>query len=94
MQCDFDQVFATNTMLTKYSGIDIRRNVITDMFVRYKDLKIVAKLHSENRCYQSMDQLCQPWFKLLYDVDTNHTQGILNHCRCVRYVHWFHRNDM
>ena len=94
MYCDFDQVTSNNRILTKYSGIDIRRNVITDVFFRYINLNVIEKLHQEGLCYQSMDQRCLPWFELLYGMETNDTRGHINLCQCVRYVHWFNRNDM
>ena len=93
MECDFNHIYINNTVITRYPGIDIRRNVMANMFLRYKDTGIIARLHSESRCYQSLDQLCQPWFKLLYDVDINETAGDQNYCQCVRYKHWFHQTE-
>ena len=93
MECDFDQVYTNRIILTKYFGIEIRRNVMTHMSYRYKDKSIIEKLHEESRCYQSMNQFCQPWFKLLYESDTNQTQEKHNRCQCVKYVHWFSQND-
>ena len=93
MECDFNQVYTNKLIFTKYYGTEIRRNVMTHMSHKYKDINIIAKLHDESQCYQSMDQFCQPWFKLLYDADTNQTQEERNLCQCVRYIHWFNQSD-
>ena len=86
MECDFEGINQTNQIRTRYSKIDhglfitgaegitlSYRTGLTEPFDLYKD----------NTCHQTIDQLCQPWKQLQYDMDQTGTAN--DRCKCIRY---------
>ena len=90
MECDFEDIYQTKKIRTRYSKIDhglfitgaegitlSYRTALTEPFDLYKD----------NTCHQTIDQLCQPWKQLQYDMDHTAAGSANDLCKCIRYIH-------
>ena len=53
------------------------------MALGYGTLAVLDVLTNHSTCYQSYDQLCQPWFQELYHVDKDGTGSLIKECRCL-----------
>ena len=64
------------------------------MSFKYDDLHGLKALIEEGKCFQTLDQLCQPWIQLLFDFDDNIIKDQtsadwswdhINSCTCLKY---------
>ena len=98
LECNFDEILTTGKVITKYHAIDFLndkgRREGDRLVLMYGSLAILDILHEKYSCYQSVDQLCQPWVQELYEVDTNGTGGANSYCHCLRYVKLFHERKV
>lgn len=100
MECDFSELSTTGMLITRYHNIDFmdgdrKRSygfTNADIYPQYGSEFALKALHSANRCYQSVDQLCQPWIQEIYDTDKNNSV-LTSRCRCLRWIHDFTIND-
>ena len=85
MECNFDEITTTGKIVTKYHSIDIsgKNTKLMKMNVVYGTLSVLGILSNHSTCYQSYDQLCQPWFQELYHVDKDGAGGMNTGCRCL-----------
>ena len=88
VECDFDQLLTNNMVITRYHRIDHGRYLygyFGDVF-SYQDEANLPDLYNSNYCYQSVEQMCQPWIQKQYDIE----RGLLVHytdaCICLRYT--------
>ena len=88
MECDFESIEANNTVITRYYKIDHGRFVsgAVGSTLTYQDTGGLIDMYNENKCYQSIDQLCQPWIQIQFDIDKTITGASNHRCRCVRYI--------
>ena len=101
MECDFSEISTTGILITKYHNIDYMdgdrkrgygfSNV--NIYPQYGSESALKALHSSNICYQSVDQLCQPWIQEIYDTDKNNSTPLTSRCRCLRWIHDFTINN-
>ena len=72
-ECDFDSLREKKFIVTKFHNFDIERSLtgVADMSFKYDDLNGLKALIEESKCFQTLDQLCQPWIQLLFDFDDN-----------------------
>ena len=91
MECNFDELASTGKIVTKYHSIDFlteeRKRAIGQLYLQYGSEAVLKTLSEEHECFQSVDQLCQPWIQDLYEVDQNGTGGQNSRCDCLRWTH-------
>ena len=97
MECIFDEITTTGKVITRYHSIDFlndkgKRHNGTIQF-HYGSKNVISVLDEKYRCYQSVDQLCQPWVQELYDIDKNGTGGHNRRCQCLRWIKSFDSNN-
>ena len=90
MECNFDKIYTSGQVITKYHSINFFGNKEgrsdRRLVLNYGSKSVLNVLASSYKCYQSMDQLCQPWIQELYEVDDEDDK--LQLCKCLRYVKW------
>ena len=95
-ECDFDSLRWNGSIVTRFHNIDVERSFtgVADMSFKYNSEEGLQKLMHDGKCYQSLDQLCQPWVQLLYDSDdsivkdpgsTLWSWDHIHACTCLRY---------
>ena len=95
-ECDFDSLREKKYIVTKFHNFDIERSLtgVADMSFKYDDLHGLKALIEEGKCFQTLDQLCQPWIQLLFDFDDNIIKDQtsadwswdhIHSCTCLRY---------
>ena len=93
LECNFDEIHTTGKVITKYHDIDFLNDKgkrgSGAIYLQYGSLAVIDILHEQYSCYQSVDQLCQPWVQELYEIDINGTGGANSYCHCMRYIKWF-----
>ena len=89
MECNFDEIETRGKIITKYHSIDFEDNFKESQqeqrFVSYGSTQVLVKLKEGSACYQSIDQLCQPWIQDIYDLETAGAPGHISKCHCLRY---------
>ena len=88
MECDFEEINQTNKIRTRYSKIDHGLFITgaEGITLSYKTgLTEPFDLYKDNTCQQSIDQLCQPWKQLQYDMDQTAAGSANDRCKCMRY---------
>ena len=88
MDCDFQHIDSNSTVITRYSKIDYGRFIsgaVGATFIYLGDSDNLLDLYTENRCYQSIDQLCQPWLQLQYAMYRSAAGSLGHRCQCLRY---------
>ena len=100
IECVFDEVETTGLMIAKYHSMDylnfdkIREFGTGTLKLSYGSVELINRLHNMYTCYQSVDELCQPWIQELYDVDRDGTGGQNVICQCLQYKKNFQNNQM
>ena len=86
MECDFKTQYKYNTIVTQFHNIDVVGSPIGITF-KYSDKDGLKKMIEDGRCYQTIEQFCQPWIQLLYDMDDTIIQdpSRIHQCTCLRY---------
>ena len=92
IECDFSHVKPNRTIVTKLHNFDYERtisNTKRSMFT-YPYESALMKLTQNSTCFQTIDQLCQPWVHRLYEIDRSQIPDddplVKRHaCRCLRY---------
>ena len=71
VQCDFESRLNESLLVTTFYNIDHGRSPTksSDIVFSYPNMAGLQKLIGESMCYQSVEQLCQPWIQLLYELD-------------------------
>ena len=93
--CEFP-LQRNQTIITKFYNIDHGRSLIGNDIIQltYSSYDSLLKVMKDNRCFQTIDQLCQPWVQLLYDMDTSVNKDptsadwspdYIHICMCLRY---------
>ena len=92
MECNFDNIETSGEIITKYHNIDFLgvegKRSDSRLDLQYGSLSALRFLTSSYRCYQSVDQLCQPWIQELYEIDNSLKDDQRQLCQCIRYVKW------
>ena len=86
MECDFKTQYKYNTIVTQFHNIDVVGSPIGITF-KYSDKDGLKKMIEDGRCYQTIEQFCQPWIQLLYYMDDTIIQdpSRIHQCTCLRY---------
>ena len=94
VECDFGQVITNHKVITRFHNIDYGRFVSNagKSSFSYSVTNVILKQILNGTCYQSVDQLCQPWVQPLYEIDKLHelrqnTSSPIHACHCLRYRH-------
>ena len=96
VECDFENVSSHQRIISKFHNIDYERLITGSAKIAfsYTNKDGLHNLINNSVCYQSIDQLCQPWLQLLYDTDDsiakdpNSEEWSGDHihaCMCLRY---------
>ena len=96
-ECDFDSLREKGLIVTKFHNFDIEQSLtgVADMSFKYNHINGLKALIEESKCFQSLDQLCQPWIQLLYDFDedivkdqtsTDWSWDYIHVCTCLKYI--------
>ena len=88
MECDFENIDSTNNIITRYSKIDHGLFITgaEGVGLSYRgSFEDIIDLYRDNNCHQTIDQLCQPWIQLQYDMDQNAAGSANDRCKCLRY---------
>lgn len=92
MECNFDKIYTDGTVITKYHSTDFLGDrgsrIDRRLVLNYGSRSVLRVLARTYKCYQSMDQLCQPWIQELYEVDNEMAEERRQVCQCIRYVKW------
>ena len=96
VECNFENHQNNGTLETKFHNIDhgssLTRNA--DRLFSYANEDGLLKLINGSQCHQSVDQICQPWVQLLYELDDSivkdsslpgWTWDHIHTCTCLRY---------
>ena len=90
MECNFEEIYTSGNILTKYHSIDVDPDrEATFISLSYGSWSVLDILLRGSTCFQTFDQLCQPWIQDLYDLDINETTIKNSHCRCLRITYAF-----
>ena len=101
MECDFKTLLKQKEIVTKIHDIDPVGHPIGISF-EYSDKKGLEHMIETGRCYQTIEQLCQPWLHLLYTMDDSGVQAKnsvnwswyhIHPCICLRYNITLHTNS-
>ena len=89
MECDFSEINTTKRVVTKYHSIDFLdiegKRGYNPTTLSFGSELVLTMLHKRSECFQTIDQLCQPWLQELYEVDKNGTGGENDRCQCLRW---------
>ena len=88
MECDFEGINQTNKIRTRYSKIDHGLFITgaEGIALNYRiGLTEPFDLYKDNICHQTIDQLCQSWKQLQYDMDQTASGSANDRCKCIRY---------
>ena len=88
MECDFQDIQSTDVVVTRYFKMDIGRFVSETVRATFDydgEQAHLQELYRNNQCYQSVQQLCQPWIQLTYEMERKINVTTDHRCQCLRY---------
>ena len=92
-ECDFETLRENQKIIVRFYNIDPVWSP-DGIYFRYPDGNGLQMLINNSTCYQTVDQLCQPWIQLLYDMDDSIVKDqespdwswdYIHACMCLRY---------
>ena len=98
MECNFDEINTTGRIVSKYHNIDFldyggKRGYQTHISQIPRSASVLPLLLEKYDCYQTIDQLCQPWLQEMYDIDRNGPSKQVKRCQCLRWKKTFSDRD-
>ena len=98
MECVFDEVESTGKLITKYHNIDFLsvggKREYNILELRYGSWEAFDILRKQYSCYQTVDELCQPWMQELFNVDNSEPGTQNDMCNCLRHKILYNDTNM
>ena len=89
MECDFQAIGTSGTVVTRSFKIDFGRFISETVRARFSyegESSSLHELYKNNQCFQSVEQLCQPWIQLTYEMERSLDGTDHHRCKCLRYL--------